>query len=261
MNNSKVQLWQRDYEILKDLRHPHTIFQIARLYFPSVKKASARLKKLRDDGLVLCLHRPSLLERGRQQYVYLLSKKGADIVNENFGMESSSCFAKAKNIEHSLAVSDFRVAVMLAVRSLKNVKVEFMFGNEIVKMMNYGIMPDALMVAMKDNKKLLNFIEIDTGVEPLMSSSGYFIEDKMNKYVAYFDSGYKELSERLQYSFRGFRVLMVVKGEKRLENIRKIAHDLQASFFWFLDFDDMTAEKILGNVWVDSCRKELKIFG
>jgi hypothetical protein len=236
--NKRIRLWERDYCIISDLEHGLcTTTQVSRLYFSSNnKKASERLKLLFEHGLVGRFPKPLLDVRGKPEFVYC--KKGRVVRG----------YAK---VNHSLAVSEFRIAFLLWLRSCKDFSGSFFYASQLPDSLFGGsLVADGIFILEKGVKKLLYFFECDLGFESLAGGGAYSFADKLDLYAEYFDSGrYRKDFGWLNYQFKGFRVLVVFDCEKRLGNFLRIASEKQADFV-LVSMLVRLRKEFVGRVWV-----------
>ena len=195
-----MRLWERDLFILDALdKSILSTGQLSKLFFPSRKKCSERLNMLFLSGLVSRFQKPFLDVIGRPEFIYC--KKGRRVKGFFW-------------IKHQLAITDFRLWLLQSLP--KDVSFEFFYSSVFSKDWFGGLfIPDGALVLSKGKKRLLYFLEVDLGTEAL-SSSHYSFLDKVALYENYFDSKiYLKDLNFLNYSFKGFRVLVVFNSVSR----------------------------------------------
>jgi len=195
-------LTPRDREILRELeRAPLLTRQIARLVrFSSAKKAAERLYTLHHAGLVKRVPYFHPGSQGKPEFLY--------------------CAKRARlhpqTLSHTVAVSEVRVLVAEwtnpMIRTSEPVSVDFYYGHELQT--SSGLLPDAMLLLRKGDRRALVFLEVDNGTEPVMSGAGYSLERKLAKYAYYFDSGLyvRDFAVGL---VRGFRVGLILPRGRR----------------------------------------------
>ncbi len=254
-----MKLWKRDYHILYDLSfNIISLSQIAALYFPSRKKACARMLKLFRNGLVKRYPNPNGDTIGKTEYVYFLVKKGWETLRF-YGLECPAP-AKKPNIHscrHSLMINDFRIQIVNAVSGTK-LSLDFYYGKQVYLLPGLdanAIEPDAAFMLSREKKRLLHFVEIERGTEALSASKlQYGFEDKIFKYLSYFDSN--AYASDFELKGKGFRVLVVVEG-REIEKLHKLAVKNDALFFWFGSVEDVDEKSVLdGKIWHAEGRKQ-----
>lgn len=108
------------------------------------------------------------------------------------------------------------------------------------------IIPDNCFTLEKDGKKVLLFSEIDLSHESMR-----VLQDKVNRYAeAYNDTqAIHSLSEHFNYNFQGFRLLLIVTQQKRLEMMHRFARNKEYSFLYTALFSDVL-DDFMGEIWV-----------
>ncbi len=229
-----VRLWQRDYEILDELRHGfHSTSQIARLYFPALKKGSERMKLLFEAELVGRFPKPTLEMRGKPEFVYCAKGK-AHRRRDSWA-------------SHALAITEFKVRFLLWVRSQTEFSGQFFYPSQLQNKSD-NLIPDGVFVVRRNGKALLYFLEVDLGTEAF-AGNGYAFGDKLDAYGDYFDRGEYVKDFDALGTFRGFRVAVVFDSEKRLENFRSIAELKGADFVLLSTFERLKPETFSDRVW------------
>ena len=166
-----MRLTSRDQDILSLLSfNAYSLSILALLFFSSKKKAAQRMRMLFDARLVFRAQRPFLGGRGKAEYVY-----------------TAKPIKSVYSIPHSLIIGDVHVA--MTVVQANGFLVEFFYPGSIGLMPNVlnGLIPDAVAVIkeVQSGKKLLHFIEADTGSESVSAKrSHYSLEKKFEKYLS-----------------------------------------------------------------------------
>ena len=244
----KIRLWKRDYDIIEDIKHGfYTTSQLAKLYFSSRKKAAERLKLLFKAGLTDRFQAPLNDVRGKPEYVYC-SKSGK--IPKNYS-----------HVKHNLAITDFYVWLIEKTKQDRDMVAKFYFGTTLEDKALLGglLLPDALFILEKGDKKLLYFAEIDLGTETLRSGSNYSFEGKLDLYSELFDSG--EYNSFLTHKFVGFRLLCVFDSEKRMRNFLGAAKEKSADFVLATTFGKLNEKDLLMKAWLNTEGKLVNIVG
>lgn len=220
----------RDREVLDSL--PASTSQLAALFFRgNQKKCSERLKKLFDARLVT--RAPRVVSTGgRAEFVWFRpGRRGA----------------AGADVEHSVAIVDARIAALRAVERVAGLKMDFAYGSQVqaAGLREHGLVPDAVVMLGRRGKAALFLVEVDLGSEPVVGR-GYVFGDKLDKYASYLDDcGFKK---DFGANFRGFRVLVLVPDDVRLQKLLQLAKEKQASFFWFTTVDEFVCDP-LASIW------------
>ena len=247
----------RDFHILKDCSlNIAPLSHIAMRHFPTTKKASRRMKMLFENGLVRRFVNPVNPGIGKGEYIYYLSAKGRDVLRQQFNFHVEYLLNPLKDvytIPHRLMVAEFQIALMADPPEDYKVTFHYLRGTQLRSADMGNIIPDGILIVEKlsTGKRLLMFIEIDLGTEPLTGSSTYTLRQKLEKYLACFDStdAQKKINEALGYQFNGFRVLMTSGSKRRSRNIFLLTKKLGIEFFWITESISIKSQKILDPVW------------
>jgi len=241
--------------------------QIRSLFFNVTSMTNERLMRLYQHGYLDRLYPP--VSFGSTQAVYGLDRKGAELVAKELGIAKESINWKKRNVkveflflEHTLAVSEFRVCLELAARQREDASILFWKPqgkplNDRVpdperKSKYLLVSPDAFFGILTTNGlpteasakagKTYFFLEADLGTE-----SRERFKKKVLTYRQYWKSGkYQE-----KYSFKSFRVLTITTSEKRLNNLVATARDCGVKGMFLFTTQDLTKpNKVLGNIWL-----------
>ncbi len=232
--------------------------QIQRLHFPgsSVQATSARLKKLSDHKFLDKMQRPVI--GGASQAVYALNKRGADVVTMNLDVSRQQVHWKRDNnrvewlfMEHTLAVSEFKVCLDLALRGREAELYFHQRGDRSLirrvsdpsgKKKYLVVAPDAFFGVQTERGKHIFFLEVDMGTETLKR-----IQEKVIAYKKYWKSGKYEK----EYGFNHFRVLTVAESETRLANLIQATGKVGGKYmFVFTTFAGLHNVGIFEPIWL-----------
>lgn len=232
--------------------------QIQRLHFPasSVQATSARLKKLADHRFLDILKRP--VAGGASQAVYALNKRGADVVTMNCDVSRQQVHWKRDNnrvewffMEHTLAVSEFKVCLALALRERNEGLYFYQRGDRsLIRRVSdpsgrkkyLVVAPDAFFGVQAEKGKYIFFVEIDLGTETLKR-----FQEKIIAYKQYWKS--KKFKE--DYGFNHFRVLTVAESETRLANLIHATGEIGGRYmFVFTTFAGLHNVGIFEPIWL-----------
>ena len=244
--------------------------QIQRLHFPasSVQATSARLKKLSDHKFLDKMQRP--VAGGASQAIYALNKRGADVVAMNHDVSRQQVHWKRDNnrvewffMEHTLAVSEFKVCLDLALREGSENLYFYQRGDRslvrrvsdpVGKKKYLVVAPDAFFGVQAEKGKYIFFVEVDLGTESLKR-----FQEKVIAYKQYWKS--KKFKE--EYGFNHFRVLTVAESETRLANLINATGKVGGKYmFVFTTFAGLHNVGIFEPIWLAPVSREgIKIIG
>ena len=246
-----MKLTRRDSLIIEILtNNAYSLSQIAIIYFNSnTKKGAERMKVLFDAGIVFRTQRPFVSGRGKAEYVY-----------------SAKPIKNVFSIPHSLIISDLHVSMIRA--EAPGYSVAFSYPNSIglVPEITRGLVPDGIVVikSLKTGKKLLHFIEADTGSESITSKRAHYsVDRKFNKYVELYDNkdNQSELEQVLGFKMKGFRVLVIASSGKRIRAFKALTSKTNAEFVWFALHEDVNDESVFGPIWSNYKYDKLSLIG
>lgn len=247
--------------------------QIRSLFFNVTSMTNERLMRLYQHGYLDRLYPP--VSFGSTQAVYGLDRKGAELVAKELGVEREAINWKKRNakveflfLEHTLAISEFRVGLELAAKERDDIQILFWKGQGkslngrvkdlAVKSKYLVVTPDAFFGILTPNGlsteasakagKAYFFLEVDLGTE-----SNQRFRKKIIAYRQYWKTGkYQE-----KYGFKSFRVLTITTSEKRLNNLVATAKDCGAKGMFIFTTQDLTKpNKIFDNIWLTPVNSE-----
>lgn len=265
----KIRLTERDRQILEAVHAYDGILsfsQIKRMFFTGKSQTEQRLKLLYQHGYLNRFNREQ-----RQRYpemVYWLDKKGAELIASLDGTSLSELVWRKEprwiQIEHDLAVNDFRLDLEQACRMNPEVliqgwvnesefwaypdKVEYSYQG---KKMHRLIRPDGFFILDAADHIIRYLLEIDRSTE----DNPRFQREKILPGLAYIRS--KAYEER--FGHRSGRWLVVTTSERRLGNMLSQAKNVDArGLFFFTTFDKVKPDTLLFSpIWRRADREEL----
>jgi DNA-binding MarR family transcriptional regulator len=255
-----MRLTERDKAIIHAV-HTYRVLrqaQLERLFFGSQSTAQRVLQRLYQHGFLERKFFPVLT--GRSPTMYVLDKKGAELLRSDYGLENlvwypSSKELKTEFLEHTTAINEFRITVTLAAQfagyellnwqgendlKAQYDRVRIMTGHGKSQMIS--LIPDSYFVLKTPRGFAHFFLELDRGT---MTTKRF--KSKIQAYLAYYQSG--AYSKR--YNSRSMRVVTVTNGVKRLENLKTVTEDAKGKHqFWFALASDLTPDIVLSaSVW------------
>lgn len=251
----QVPVLLKDYSLL-------TTSNIQKLLYPNLSKAQSRLKMLQKSGLVKRFAYPLLsCNGGRCEFVYHLPNKSKVIL---------------KTVVHTVKLNDIRIAFELASQKSEGInlidfiteyKTEVIDGTfrriiedkseePIIPGRSKRFIPDAVVCFENSATKNrgLFFLELDLASERLFSSNPdrYTVLGKLLLYKDYLvTKGFKKYSGMFDWEFKGFRVLVVLNNQNRIQRIRKkLTQEGVRKFIWFSEFQEISEGAVFDKIWL-----------
>ena len=259
-------LTHRDKEMLVRIWQDRMLYtsQIERIFFPSSQAANVRLRRLWENGYLERYFLPTLIFHGSSEALYMLDRKGADIVSVGLGIERARVlqgmrYLKWKTgtssflltLDHTLATAEFRIAFEEAVMDHPEIRYggwtperlcqeEYRHWKLMEGKVTGKFRPDGFSQYEHEGRQFSFFVEVD-----LATMSNKAFASKVQRYLDYSKSGrYQE-----QYGTRFFRVLVATVGSERLQNLKKTTEKLTDNIFWFTTLDQIRKERFFGEIW------------
>jgi hypothetical protein len=264
-----MRLTPRDMRILETI-HAYdgllSFSQVRRLFFSGKSQAELRLKLLYQNGY---LNRPSHTQRLRlPEMIYWLDKRGAELVAslEGASIKEYSWRQEPRwnQVEHDLAVNDFRINLEQACRDNPNVsivtwvpesefwafpdRVEYAYGEGKI---SRKIRPDGYFLLRAKQHRIRYLLEIDRSTE----DNPRFYREKILPGLAYIQSqAYED-----RFGHRSGRWLVVTTSERRLGNMLSQARQAKAQgIFYFTTFNQINVDTIINSpIWRRADREDL----
>lgn len=255
-----MQLTERDVAIIMSVYENRFLQrdQIQRIHFPGSSRiaCSMRIKQLYEHRFLDRLYKPVAV--GTHQLVYALDRRGADVVAAAREIDRRKVrWNRANNrveflfLEHTLAVSEFRVCLDVALKGKREELLFYQRGDrshlrrisaEGTRKKYFVVAPDAFFGIQSGRGKHIFFLEADMGTETLSRFS-----EKVVAYKRYWKSRmYTE-----EYGFNHFRVLTVAESERRLANLIQATGKAGGrQMFLFTTFEAIQQRSPLGRIWL-----------
>lgn len=265
----KMELTERDKRILEAVYAYDGILsfsQVQRLFFTGKSQAELRLKLLYQHGYLNRLDRDQ--RRRLPEMIYWLDKKGAELVASLDGTPPNEFTWRKEprwfQVEHDLAVNDFRIDLEQACREHPDVQLEswtlesefWAYPDKIKykfqeKEMERYIRPDGFFVLTTPEHTIRYLLEIDRSTE----DNPRFLREKVLPGLAYV----KSQAYGQRFGHRSGRWLVVTTSQRRLENMLKQARNGEAKgFFYFTTFSHVKPETLLQSpIWRRPDRDDL----
>lgn len=258
----RMRLTSRDVDIVEAVHHYRVLRQeqIQTLFFGTKSACQRALARLYDHGFLERKFLPVMY--GRSPTLYVLDKKGVELLRSERGYEdlvwySSNKDLKTDFIEHTTALNDFRLSIVVAARkqglelvlwrSETQMKADYDRVRLATSRRPVSVIPDGYFILITPLGRAHFFVEIDRGTETLAR-----FKQKIRAYKEYFDSGAYER----RYGTKSMRVLTVATGQGRVTNLWRAAAEVTAEVggqrrFWFGLAGNLTADTVLhAPVWV-----------
>lgn len=238
--------------------------QIQRLHFSGCSHVACcvRLKKLYENRFLDRLVKP--VTKGSAQATYALDKRGADVVAAALEINRHDVrWSRANNrveflfLEHTLAISEFRVCLELAFAGRKEELFFYRRGDHShlrriavpgAKKKYFVVAPDAFFGIQTGRGKCVFFLEVDLGTETLSRFA-----EKVTAYKKYWKS--RQYTE--EYGFNNFRVLTVCESEKRLNNLRQATGKVGGQrMFAFTNMTHIQEVSMFERIWFTPVDRE-----
>lgn len=263
-----MRLTERDRRILEAI-HSHdgilSISQIERLFFTGSSQAKHRMMLLYQHGYV---NRPGRYDRRKiPDMIYWLDRVGEQLVAAMNNVTPAELKALKEprwfQVEHDLAVNEFRIALSEACRAHAEIDLqtwvperEFWRQPDRIeyelqgKRLERNIRPDGFFLLTTPKHKIRYLLEIDRGTE----DNPRFLREKIAPGLAYIRS--EAFAERFGYS--SGRWLVVTTGERRMRNMLRQARRARTKgLFYFTTYDLVTPESVLRDpIWQREDRPE-----
>ena len=263
-NYLKHRLTDRDLqvvELLKDYKML-TTSQIQQLLYPSKQKTQTRLLLLYKQKLVKRFPYPVLIkDTGKGEYVYHLKKQtGNTLLKLQHHIKLNDLriiFEKTFKQKDEIRLVDFipEYSGKIKISTRTNNQSEWKPNSNTYNNNGIEIIPDATIVLENtiNKKKALFFLELDLGSEQLFSKNNdqYALFSKIQKYSNYKkQNNYTQFNTLYNYSFKGFRVLLIMNKISRIEKIiSTINRHKIYKLIWITSISELTQNSIKDKIW------------
>ncbi len=275
-------LTARDVEFLLALYKYRllSVAQVERLFFPSTQTARRRVRILAADGYVSTFRAPGIPDR-----VAHLARRGLAVVAGSIGGSAAdlgSARTQPKDhyfLRHSLAATDFRIAVTQACSRYPDVSLRGFLDDHVVERSERGVLrrylrdvaadirapevkvghtPDGVFALAHGEVAALFFVEVDRGTESVSNHEHGFAKTLRFYFNYLVVGGYTRYEQEFGVTspFSTVRVLVLTSSRRRLENIRSVGAGLRfeparaLSFVWLAELGAVTAESVFSLPWV-----------
>ncbi len=270
-----LRLTSRDGEILKCL-HRHRFLRsdhVISLCSGSRQQILRRLQRLYHHGY---LERPhcqiDYFHSGSRRIAYGLGHKGAAWLKRELALKFHQLEWKQKSnvgrlfLDHALLVSDIMVAVELACRNRKDIRLlaadelqaadmrePFQWNVDIGQRRKIGVIPDRVFGLECDGKTTWYCLEADRGTMPI--TRGHLDQTSFQRKLLAYAATWSQNLHRTRFGWQRFRVLTVTTSAQRVQGIKQACQDLANGhgLFLFLDAVAMAQQRdILAIPWQTS---------
>jgi len=273
----KARITERDIEVLRWialLKHLSTSL-IAQFFFDgNIKVARRRLNRLStNSGYLKWIEKPST-SQGRWERIYYLNKQYREEIRNTLKAEDIICYGQPQNpvfVTHDLEVARFLLCLKTTCETHDGYTFSCLLGHQarsikrnwhekesmpFIGRKKASFIPDSMIVLSGKKGKALLFLEIDTGKESITGSfrNTADFSKKLKAYIDYLGSkGYKNISKKFGYEFKGFRVLTVTTSS-RLNKLKDLCEKVGSKgVVWLSTFDKINAKEVFSPVWQVPC--------
>jgi hypothetical protein len=277
-----LSLTERDVQMLKTIADCTglTAPQLSTLFFPPAydngkpvthSNCKYRLKLLYQHGYLVRVEQPHLAKEGRKPYVYVLSKKAAQLlatwldcpVTELSFYRMREQRFSSPFLDHLIRTNDVRVALIKAVERSGHAHISTWLDEVTLRQLHshdtlvikgaYGkqhqtvLVPDSYFLLHTEQPEIHDyhtFVEIDLGSERTLGTDAnrQDFAHKITLYQLYYTSGLYQK----RYGAQGMRVLIVTTSATRLTNLKQITERMGGKTrFWFTTFAAIMADDYL----------------
>ena len=252
-----LRLTNRDVEILKCfqrhrfLRSDHIVL----LSSGSQQQVLRRLQRLFHHGY---LERPTCqidyYHSGSRRIAYGLDNKGAAWLKRELSLQFHQLDWKQKGrvgrlfLEHALLVSDIMVAVELACRNRKDIRLlsadelqipnmrePFQWKVDIGQRQKIGVIPDRVFGLEFNGAQCWYFVEADRGTMPI--TRGNLDQTSFQRKLLAYEATWSQNLHRSRFGWQRFRVLTVTTSSERVQGIKEACQELAHGHGLFLFMD------------------------
>jgi DNA-binding Lrp family transcriptional regulator len=271
-------LTSRDGEILKCLQRHRFLRSdhIVALSDGSRQQVLRRLQRLFHHGF---LERPwcqiDYYQSGSRRIAYGLGNKGAAWLKRELSLQFHQLDWQQKShvgrlfLEHALLVSDIMVAVELACRNRKDIRLlsadelqipnmrePFQWKVDIGQRQKCGVIPDRVFGLEFNGEQCWYFLEADRGTMPM--TRGNLDQTSFQRKLLAYEATWSQNLHRTRFGWQRFRVLTVTTNKQRVQGIIEVCQGLAHGHGLFLFLDAASLAKhgdILTIPW-QTCRLE-----
>ena len=261
----------RDGEILKCLQRHRFLRSdhILALCLGSRQQVLRRLQRLFHHGY---LERPrcqiDYYQSGSHRIAYGLGNKGAAWLKRELSLQFHQLDWKQKSrvgrlfLEHALLVSDIMVAIELACRNRKDIRLlstnelqipnmrePFQWKVDIGQRQKCGVIPDRVFGLEVSGNQCWYFLEADRNTMPITRSDLYRTSFQ-RKLLAY-EATWSQNIHRTRFGWQRFRVLTVTTNQQRVQGIIKTCQRLAHGhgLFLFAEAKDLLQSDPFAYCW------------
>lgn len=220
--------------------------------FGSVTRVNTRLAALVEAGLLARKSLPVFVGRGSAQSLYFATPKASGFVasaEADFGRTSRQIGRwELGQVEHVRLANQAVIEIMQSVGKSGGDLMSFRSEPELRQVfVDRPFVPDGWIAWTWSGARFNCFVEVDLHHEGLTAWRG-----KVTRYLEYADAGAHQ--ERL--GFRSFRVVVLARSERRLENLRTLAVPAGRLFLFRRIGDGEPAPSLRERVWLRAAGSE-----
>jgi hypothetical protein len=252
-----VNLQDRDMALIRALAEDFRVLtrdQIAELFpMGSTSRLNFRLKQLRDAGF-LSVH-PVAAGRRVLKHGYYLGPQAQTLFDDAVERRLLASLRvqigqlSDRSLVHRLLVDSVHIRFLTASRHYPNYKLLTwvdQYSSWWQSLHEYGVPFQSdgyceYLMLLYFESLFTFFLEVDRGTE-----RGQSIRDKIDRYVAFGDSGDYER----QFAAKTYNVLFIASTDRRAQSILKLIEEKTDKYFWVTSWDRFRAAKLFDHYWL-----------
>jgi hypothetical protein len=247
----------RDMSLLRALAEDFRLLtreQIGELFpMGSTSRLNFRLKQLRDAGFLSA--RLVAVEGTVAKHAYYLGPRAHTVFDDPAeqrivaSLRMQAAQLSESSFAHRFLVDSAHIRFLTAGRQYPNYRLLTwvdQYSHWWKSFRDYGVpcqsdgYGEFLMLLYFDSLFTF-FLEVDRGTE-----RGQSIRDKIDRYIAYGDSG----DYQRRFAAKTYRVVFIASDSRRAESILKIIETKTDRYFWVTSWEHFRAAKLLDSYWL-----------
>src|SRR5258708_3834862 len=267
----RMRLTERDKQIILAVYEYRvlTLDQLHKLIFRNItdtRLVQRSLARLYHHKFLARVFLPVLA--GSSPTMYVLDKKGAELLRSDFGLEDLNWYPSSKTLkttflDHTTAINDFRISITSACDAPGYQLQEWVTENSVKahidhvtvrgksgKTREIPIVPDSYFIVDTPRGRAHFFLELDRGT---MTTKSF--RSKIEGFLEYYASGAYER----HYQTQSLTILTVTTTQKRLNNLKRVT-EAAGGTDWFLFgvLDELTSDVVLTSpLWKPATQDKL----
>lgn len=266
----RTRVQERDIQILEALYSYRmlTTSQITPLFFGTKKRAERRLRQLFDAELVERIFRPVVV--GSAEVIYVLDNEGVNLLSQELGIdrdEINNTRLRAKKLkplflDHFIEVNEFRISVTRAASAHNCTLLFWKYDSELQNKTSTGVLISDIVVDPENpTQKIPVTPDGFFGLETPKGSVYFFVEvdratmgnarfkRKMRGYARYWLDGVYQEKWGFEKPFRVLTSTTKRRVPNLLQTTRELSEKQLLPIFHFTERENITPERVFGQVW------------